>query len=1601
MTRLHFQCAVLSDSQWYGSISRCPASPQKMQGFLTEGPELYPEHLQPTDQLQDSMEDKVQATVDTLQPFVQHFSEQREALIQAVEDAVQEAGECVRILHKAPEQRPSLALCPMPADFAGSTATLPCAPRGTGEWQIQHPTCQDPLHQELSQQLLVSQQKAQSTEREAQIRGLQDTITELHLEMSMKDEDKLEQLQELHRLESRIKELTQEVNADAMLLSPVLQPNVLRGARLLKSELSQKDATIQKLRHDLLLSHQARDCQSAQLDVQEQRLSQLQTELQDSQLEHQRGLGRAQQLQRELEAAVQQADELRTQLSEVKGHLLQVEGGKDTLRKYKVKLNGETSSQEKRRTESPRAQDRAEQLQIEVSCLRAQQSSARQELLEKNAELQREAEEPPQQERRWGRESSALLHQLNLTRKELHSATLRVKQSEAEASRWQQVAQRETAERERELRSWKEHQHEATEELDLCGAELQEVWWARDMALTSLHLQGESTQKLLLENQGLQEALKSQRTKAPQNLQKEEREEAMHADLVQLRQLYTSCFSQLVQEQDTVSRLRDELRDSLVQQEQLSSRVKQLTVESQQLSSELGLLSEKHRGAQQEVVARNEAVLKLTVELRATQEHLRSEQEEVRNCSSPQLHHLAFLLSGSVLVMNLPTSNLHPSQSKYVSKLCELFIQQGALSELRGELEHWRAQAKTQEERVEKEVRGLHAELNESKACLQQYRSSTERLRSDVEQAQRQCSEAEQEASQKDRRLHAVDAELGCMRKALQDARALAADGETRLQSLAESLDIYKQKYQACLEKVTELEGALLFRDEDLKEARQQVSEREEQVFRLQAECALLRHDLQAHCAQLESGDEAFGTLSEQLRHARLELEESREHGRECEQVVLGLREIVASLRHQAEEHEETLVRTQADFSAYKATHIHPDSDFDAHLAHIDELQQELSSAVEERTHRERELAECCAQLNMLKVEVQMLSKQRSDFMSEVLQLQEMVKQLEGEAVADKQHMHTHAEVLEQRLSQLEEELREAQQQCAQKQKAVVKRDALLRQSEADLVEAREVIHRKSLELDRQAAINRTLEADFQKAKRESLQRESNCATQKMELEEAHTSCRNMAQDLARQEEKVLLVEAGQQWAEEQLGQRVAELVRAEQAQRKLQTELRGLQEQLDVAQHQVQGYRYSVERLKAEVSESKQLQQGVQRTEAELASSKELIHSQQQQLREQTEAIRGLRVELSQKQARLQELQSRTKNSEDREASLEMEREDLRVSLGSAQQLLKEREKQVSSLQQSMSELQSATIRLQEEQESCRRELGAKERQNHRLGQEARLLEETLSRLKAELQEVQDDRKRAVRETATAAQRLKELKVELSSAQTSCKEGMELVCASSVIPSSLCRICGSDMLGSIVVHKVVLFPRICAVALEARLYESRVAHLWAQLAGSQRRAQEDREGEVAVLKVQLSSLRDDYHSKVAQVDALCSQLELMKQKLKTAANEVEVLRQSLGCARSDSSRLHKESELVVSNVNQWVKEQRKANEKLLIKIREQSKKIVHLTAEKDQLQESREELLGEIRKLKAQLDDMSMQLDWFRVLHVSSCEQPVAQELPSLLQRR
>lgn len=64
-------------------------------------------------------------------------------------------------------------------------------------------------------------------------------------------------------------------------------------------------------------------------------------------------------------------------------------------------------------------------------------------------------------------------------------------------------------------------------------------------------------------------------------------------------------------------------------------------------------------------------------------------------------------------------------------------------------------------------------------------------------------------------------------------------------------------------------------------------------------------------------------------------------------------------------------------------------------------------------------------------------------------------------------------------------------------------------------------------------------------------------------------------QELARHEEKVLLLEGGHQRAQEQLAVRVAEVVRAEQTQRRLHAELSRVQQRLESSEQELQDCKY------------------------------------------------------------------------------------------------------------------------------------------------------------------------------------------------------------------------------------------------------------------------------------------------------------------------------------------------------------------------------------------------------------------------------------------
>uniref|UniRef100_A0A8C9DL72 Polyamine modulated factor 1 binding protein 1 n=1 Tax=Prolemur simus TaxID=1328070 RepID=A0A8C9DL72_PROSS len=80
-------------------------------------------------------------------------------------------------------------------------------------------------------------------------------------------------------------------------------------------------------------------------------------------------------------------------------------------------------------------------------------------------------------------------------------------------------------------------------------------------------------------------------------------------------------------------------------------------------------------------------------------------------------------------------------------------------------------------------------------------------------------------------------------------------------------------------------------------------------------------------------------------------------------------------------------------------------------------------------------------------------------------------------------------------------------------------------------------------------------------------------------------------------------------------------------------------------------------------------------------------------------------------------------------------------------------------------------------------------------------------------------------------------------------------------------------------------------------------------------------------------------------------------------------------CVPKDPCRMHRDNDQIMTNMEQWAKEQKIANEKLGNKLREQVKYIAKLTGEKDHLHNVMVHLQQENKKLKNEIEDKKMKV--------------------------
>ncbi|XP_013912832.1 PREDICTED: polyamine-modulated factor 1-binding protein 1 [Thamnophis sirtalis] len=143
----------------------------------------------------------------------------------------------------------------------------------------------------------------------------------------------------------------------------------------------------------------------------------------------------------------------------------------------------------------------------------------------------------------------------------------------------------------------------------------------------------------------------------------------------------------------------------------------------------------------------------------------------------------------------------------------------------------------------------------------------------------------------------------------------------------------------------------------------------------------------------------------------------------------------------------------------------------------------------------------------------------------------------------------------------------------------------------------------------------------------------------------------------------------------------------------------------------------------------------------------------------------------------------------------------------------------------------------------------------------------------------------------------------------------------------------------------------------------------------------------VAEQTAERRSLREQLTKQTAVLWLLQGHFRQARLQLKHQATAIESLRVSLEASHAGHRWLHQESELVVADLCQWVKEQKQMNEELGRKLRTQIKQIAQLTGERDLLHQLLERLQEDNRRLKNEVNEKRVVCERIKALHNNDLE--------------
>nr|XP_011755968.1 polyamine-modulated factor 1-binding protein 1 isoform X4 [Macaca nemestrina] len=859
---------------------------------------------------------------------------------------------------------------------------------------------------------------------------------------------------------------------------------------------------------------------------------------------------------------------------------------------------------------------------------------------------------------------------------------------------------------------------------------------------------------------------------------------------------------------------------------------------------------------------------------------------------------------------------------------------------------------------LQQELEFRTEELQTSYCSLRQYQSILEKQTSDLVLLHHHCKLKEDEVILYEEEMGNHNENTGEKLHLAQEQLALAGD---KIASLERSLSLYRDKYQSSLSNIELLEYQVKMLQGELGGIMGQEPENKGDHSKVRIYTAPCM--IQEHQETLKRLSEVWQKVSEQ------------------DDLIQELRNKLACSNALVLEREEALIKLQADFASYTATHRYPPSsseeceDIKKILKHLQEQKDSQCLHVEEYQNLVKDL----------RMELEVVSEQKKNIMKDMMKLELDLHRLREETSAHIERKDKDIAILQCRLQELQLEFTETQKLALKKDKFLQEKDEMLHELQKKLTQAQNSFLKKEKELEKQQCMATELEMTVKEAKQDK-SKEVECEALQAEvqklknsLEEAKQQQRLAAQQAAQSKEEAVL--AGCHLEDTQRKLQNGLLLDKQKADtiQELQRELQKLQKESSMAEKEQTCNRKRVEELSSELSEAlrklensdkekRQLQKTVAEQDMKMNDMLDRIKLIQHQHREQESTKSKLEDDLQEATKLLEDKREQLKKSKDREKLMEEELEALR-------QEFKKKDKTSEQLKENSRKLEEENENLREELQCCSTQLESSVNKYNTsqqviqdLNKEIALQKESLMSLQAQLDKALQKEKHYLQTTIT-----KEAYDALSRKSAACQDdltqALEKLNHVTSETKSLQR-----SLTQTQEKKAQLEEEIIA-------YEERMKKLNMELK-KLRGFHQESELEVHAFDKKLEEMSCQVLQWQKQHQNDLKMLAAKEEQLREFQEEMAALKENLleddkepcclpqRSVPKDTCSLYRENDQIMTSLEQWAKQQKVANEKLGNKLREQVKYIAKLSGEKDHLHNVMVHLQQENKKLKKEIED-------------------------------